>query len=643
MGNNASVLDVGGTRVIAHDAADRSGTVELTAGTHTVRVLYFDTTDPAAELTVDYVGPGFTREAIPAEAFPRLTAIPLDPLAGASDPDAGDVLTISHIDGQPIALNTPVQLATGAAVQLNGDGTITYLPAPGRTVFHAATDDDSFTYTVTDTGGLSTTATAQLELARQNTAPVSRGPLALNVNQVEIAQILAADAADDADGDELRITHVNGQPLPGGLVRSLPSSARVSLTTDPPIFNPELSPNLPRAPFGLRYDALSSFLFTLDQTTGSDAFTLTVADAAGATVDVDFAGTWPLYGEFRLGYNDSRFDGGLGAQTARIFSRYRFNIDALVAITDRQTGLRYGQRSQQFNGGQDTFLTFDLPAGIDLEGAHFFDRFDLEIDTPQGVPIFYGFSSGNVQLEALHSTAEKSFFRLTGAISPHWPFMVTTTAGTAPYKSGIRLIEAPYGSGVDVTRLGILVRSVLPNKNVLEPSFAANILVTGICRTRDISRFTVANNTSETVPLTVGAGQAVFTFAPGETRTIEVPYAPKVPFLVHSAELGLFDSNEVTCPLGLSFTATPLCSDSFFAFVSVRNNNLTESFTVRVESVDIQSIRSDPQVIGSQAEEFIQLNTQGVNLGGTEGRIRVILPDSEEIVETFIFSSASCS
>ncbi len=37
-------------------------------------------------------------------------------------------LTISHIDGQPIALNTPVLPPTGAEVQLNGDGTSATCP-----------------------------------------------------------------------------------------------------------------------------------------------------------------------------------------------------------------------------------------------------------------------------------------------------------------------------------------------------------------------------------------------------------------------------------------------------------------------------------------------------------------------------------
>ncbi len=289
-----------------------------------------------------------------------------DDLTGASVVPTGEWVHVAFAYDQPHRRTAdraeyprPATHRRGGAAQRRRH--VSYLPAPGRTVFHEVTDTDSFTYTVTDSGGLSATATAQLQLARQNAAPVSRGPLGLNVNLQELAQILATDAADDADGDELRITHVNGQPRPGCLMRSLPSSARVSLTTDPLNFQPQNNPDLPREPFGLRYDALSSFLFTLDQTTGSEAFTITVADAAGATVDVDFAGTWPLWGEFRLQYNDSRFDGGLGGQTARIVSDYRFNIDAVVAITDRQTGLRYGERRSLKGGVGSPAANHDNP------------------------------------------------------------------------------------------------------------------------------------------------------------------------------------------------------------------------------------------------------------------------------------------
>ncbi|MCC5844396.1 MAG: hypothetical protein JJU05_09110 [Verrucomicrobia bacterium] len=629
MGNNTAVLDVGGTRVIAHDDTERSGTVELTAGTHSVRVLYFDTTEPAAALTVEYVGPGFLREAIPAEAFPRLTAIPLDPLAGASDPDEDDVLAISHIADQLLTLSTPVQLASGAEVQLNGDGTLTYVPAPGRTVFHGATDTDSFTYTVTDSGGLSATAAASLDLARFNTAPVSPGSFTLQPDGQNRALILTTDVVNEIVGDGLRITHVNGSPIVGGDVRSLPSKAILSHSGDP---------------LGLYYDGEHAFFRTLSQQIGSDAFTLTLTDAAGATADVDVTATLPLALTCSIKYTDSRFPSGahLAGNVAQLWSQYPFPVEAVTYITDRQTGLHYGHHERTLQPFQTQHIPFDLPTGIDLEGQHFFDRFDLELDTLTGDPILYGFDSGEFQVERLYSTASESFFSVTGAMSPHWPMEITIASGTFPYKSGIYRISTQYGGIIQVFRFGILTRGASAQKGILEPTFASNIIVTGICRTRDISRFTVENRNNEPVPLTVGSGEHSFTVPAHQTITINVTYEPKVWFHVIDTPLGLFDSREITCPVEIDFTVESLCAGGINTFTRVVNNDTENAYTVRVESVEFPSIRSDPVTIGNQAEAFIGMEPQGQNLGGTEGRVVLILPDREEVVETFIFSDNDC-
>lgn len=640
VGNNASVLDVGGTRVVAHDpansAAERSGTVELAAGSHTVRLRYFDITEPAAQLSVEYSGPGFVREPIRASAFPRLTAISLDPLTGASDPDTGDVLTVSQINGQPISAGSPVVLATGAEIQLNGDGTLTFQPAPGRTVLHEATDTESFSYTVSDGGGLSATATAFLELARVNSAPVSGGPVSLNVNTATLSQIPASDAANDPDGDDLLITHVNGEPLVGGSTRSLPSTARVSLSTG--LGSP------------LDYDGKRSFLRTLSQSSATDAFSITLTDAAGGTVEVEITANVLLWVDDFISYADSRFargvEFGLGPRSVRLGNRYRSPVEMVTYVTDRETGLHYGHSTHTVPSDSALLLHFDVPPGIDLEGGHFFDRFDLEVDTVTGDPIHYQTSLGggvnDLSVQALYSTASKSFFRVTGAANPRMPLEIRIPAGRVPFASGVREISTAYGGFIDLYTVYALWASSAAQKTILEPTFASSIIVQGICRTAEISRFSIENRNDEAVPLTVGSSGQVFVVDPGQTRIIEVPYEPKVLIKVLEADLGLFDSNEAACPLDIDIMATPLCQGTPFSFVEVRNNNPTESFTVRIESIDFPSIRSDPQVIDNQASKFIELNTQGVNLGGTPGQVVIILPDQVIIGPTFIFSSDDC-
>jgi hypothetical protein len=646
-GSHGSVLDVGGTRVVDYDAANhtpaRSGTIELSAGSHPIRVRYFDAvfSEGNAALTLEYAGPGFLREAIPANAFPRLTDLPI---ALASDPDDGDVLRISHLNGVPVPEGAAAVLPSGATLLLAESGQITYRPAPGRTILHASVDTETFTFTVSDAGGLSATGTAEIELRRLNAAPVAPSSIALQVNNQEFAQVIASEVVEGADGDSLRITHVNGTPLPGGSVLSLPSYARVSLSTAPlstSINQGHLSP----VPFGLRYDALNSTLRTLSQSENNDSFVITITDSAGAAVDVEMAGSWGLSIDNFIGYIDNRFASGgdLGPHSARIWSRYRFPVEMVTYITDRETGESYGHTTRTLHPNETHWLNFDLPEGIDLDGDHFFDRFDLEIDTLDGDPIYYGSTYDEVQVGGLYSTATESFFQFRGAISPHWPYRVETNRGTTFFKSGFHRFATDYGDSAQVFRLDVLARGTPANRAVLEPNFAANITIQGVCRTRDISRFSIQNLNDEPVPFTVGTGNTVFTVAAGQTKTIEIPYAPNVEFRVLQASLGLFDSNEETCVATLDFTATSFCANTFQSFTQVQNNDPDNAYTVRVESVQFPAIRSDPVTIANQGNSIIQMMTQGQNLSGTEGRVIVILPGDIEVeAATFIFSDTPC-
>ncbi|PKO85746.1 MAG: hypothetical protein CVU18_18560, partial [Betaproteobacteria bacterium HGW-Betaproteobacteria-12] len=80
-----------------------------------------------------------------------------DPRSNDSDPD-GDPLTITEINGQPLALSTPVTLAQGV-VSLNADGTLTFTPNPN---FNGPL---SFQYTIADGRGGSDSAVVNLNIA----------------------------------------------------------------------------------------------------------------------------------------------------------------------------------------------------------------------------------------------------------------------------------------------------------------------------------------------------------------------------------------------------------------------------------------------------------------------------------------------
>lgn len=134
-------LGQGETRAVTftYTATDAHGAVSEPS-TVTIRVAG---TNDAPVATVDAVRA--------AEGAP----VTIDVLANDSDVD-GDALAVTHVEGVNIAVNGTVTLQGGASVLLNNDGTLTYTPAPG------ATGVQSFSYTVSDGAGGSTTGTAEI-------------------------------------------------------------------------------------------------------------------------------------------------------------------------------------------------------------------------------------------------------------------------------------------------------------------------------------------------------------------------------------------------------------------------------------------------------------------------------------------------
>lgn len=87
-------------------------------------------------------------------------------LANDSDPDIGDVLTITAVNGTNIAVGgAAVIIASGARVSLNNDGTFTYDP---NKAFESLSDGkiktDTFSYTISDGKGGTATATVSVDV-----------------------------------------------------------------------------------------------------------------------------------------------------------------------------------------------------------------------------------------------------------------------------------------------------------------------------------------------------------------------------------------------------------------------------------------------------------------------------------------------
>ncbi|MEL7486714.1 MAG: choice-of-anchor L domain-containing protein, partial [Pseudomonadota bacterium] len=115
------------------------------------------------------------------------TFVTIDVLDGDTDVDNAS-LTITQVDGQAIAVGSPVTLADGTIVALNMDGTLTVTPPLNDA------DPISFDYTISDGNGGEDTATVDVTVTPVADAPVSGGSLPPPVGAWNASDI-------DGDGD----------------------------------------------------------------------------------------------------------------------------------------------------------------------------------------------------------------------------------------------------------------------------------------------------------------------------------------------------------------------------------------------------------------------------------------------------------
>ncbi|MBN9672984.1 Ig-like domain-containing protein [Roseibium aggregatum] len=189
-----------------------------------------------------------------SEDGPQITIAPT-----YSDPDASDELTVS--------IDTSATLGT---VSDKGDGTFLYDPnGQFEHLQEGETATDTFTYTVTDPWGESTTETVTITIEgrHDNSAPVAAdvvlGSATAGISEDEVAKIdqtLLTANDTDADGDALTLTRVSPTSTLG---------ATVTLNSDGTIFyDPTKAQALQALAVG---------------ETVSDTFTYTIADGNGGT------------------------------------------------------------------------------------------------------------------------------------------------------------------------------------------------------------------------------------------------------------------------------------------------------------------------------------------------------------------------
>ena len=136
------------------------------------------------------------------------TPVVLDPALTANDTDAdGDALAVTQIDGKAIDATHPVTVANGV-VSMDASGVLTFTPDAN---YNGTT---TFAYTVSDGHGATSTATATVNVAAVNDAPVAHADTYDATEGIPVVLDPALTANDtDADGDTLAVTRIDGQAI----------------------------------------------------------------------------------------------------------------------------------------------------------------------------------------------------------------------------------------------------------------------------------------------------------------------------------------------------------------------------------------------------------------------------------------------
>ena len=193
-----------------------------------------------------------------------------------NDSDAdNDPLTVVAINGSSVSAGNILNLASGAEVRLNANGSITFNQRDAFTSLGSGEEGrEDITYTVSD--GTTTTQGLLTITIDGNGAPVARNDsFGMRVGSAATLDVLANDT--DADNDPFEITHINGTEITKGGSISLSSGTRLTLNANGT----------------LTYDQLGVFLGLQGGTTASETFDYTISDgleSSTATANLTIGG-----------------------------------------------------------------------------------------------------------------------------------------------------------------------------------------------------------------------------------------------------------------------------------------------------------------------------------------------------------------
>jgi len=161
-------------------------------------------------------------------------------LANDTDPNNNDTKIVSAVNGVGANVGVQIALPSSVLLQLNDDGSYSYDPNGAFDYLaQGAQTTDSFTYTMHDAEGLTSTATVTITINGVNDAPqanddtnTTHGATVLDVNNALDPHNLLVIASDIDVGDTLTVSKVAGLAANVGNQIALPSGALLTVNAD---------------------------------------------------------------------------------------------------------------------------------------------------------------------------------------------------------------------------------------------------------------------------------------------------------------------------------------------------------------------------------------------------------------------------
>jgi len=237
--DNPALVDAAGI-IVAGDGAEKTLIVTPLAGatgSANITISVSDgeeTTTESFLLTVNEVVAGPTAEA---DSFATDAGTPLAVEAsGVLTNDSGDSLVVSEVDGDAANVGASVELASGATIVINADGSLSFDPVgkyDGLAEGESATETVS--YTTSDSAAATASADVEISIAGVNDAPVAEDDAFSTESDTALTLTVSGVLMNDSDvdnGDTMSVSAVNGEAANVGQPVALDGGGMLTLNAD---------------------------------------------------------------------------------------------------------------------------------------------------------------------------------------------------------------------------------------------------------------------------------------------------------------------------------------------------------------------------------------------------------------------------